>query len=240
VKPLAQKSRGEFVAHVAHELKTPLNTLSLCAQSIQGTDGADPQKRSEMLNVITDEVDRLSTLISNLLSITQMEMGTMTIQPTRVKLSDLLNDAVSSVSRGGSAAGQRFAISVDDGIDTVQVDKPLFRIALNNLLTNAIKYSAGKGVVKIAAKARGDLLEVSVTDEGIGIPENERVCIFDKFKRGDSADVHSQNGHGLGLALTKDIAELHHGSISVHSEVGKGSTFTIALRLASNVMKQSL
>ena len=237
---LAQKSRGEFVGHVAHELKTPLNTLGLCVQSLQGSDGEDQEIRSETLNIASDEIERLATLISNLLSITQLEMGNLVLEPTRVKLSDLLNDAVSSVSRAAGSIGRRFSVKVEDGLDTVQVDKPLFRIALNNLLTNAVKYSSENGLVQISAAESADGLEISVTDNGIGIPEAERESIFEKFSRGKSAEVSERSGHGLGLALTRDIVELHHGSIRVQSELGKGSRFTIELIRDSGVLRTAL
>ncbi|MCR9277787.1 MAG: PAS domain-containing sensor histidine kinase [Pseudomonadaceae bacterium] len=237
---LARNSRGEFVGHVSHELKTPLNTLALCAQSLQGPDGDDDEYRHETLNIINDEVERLALLINNLLSITQIEMGTLAIQPTRVKISELITQLVDGVQRSTSDKKLRYSIEVADNIDTAQLDKSLMTIALNNLLTNATKYSEDGGAIRVSVLESDESLQFSVTDTGIGIPENELDSIFDKFCRGKGEAVAKRNGHGLGLALVRDIVELHHGSIRVQSRVGSGSKFTIDLWKQAGILEQAI
>lgn len=237
---LARNSRGDFVGHVSHELKTPLNTLSLCAQALQGPDGDDEEYRHETLNIINDEVERLALLINNLLSITQIEMGTLNLSRVRVKVSDLIEQAVASVKRTAPDKKLRFSVEVSDSIDTAQLDKTLISIALNNLLTNAVKYSDEGGAIRVNATESDDSLQFSVTDTGIGIPEDEMDSIFEKFERGQRTDVTSRPGHGLGLALARDIVELHHGTIRVQSRLGAGSKFTIDLWKQSGVLDQAI
>ncbi len=237
---LARNSRGEFVGHVSHELKTPLNTLSLCAQSLQGPDGDDEEYRRETLNIVNDEVERLALLINNLLSITQIEMGTLAMQPGRVKVSELITQTVETIRRSAPDKQLRYSVDIADNVDTAQLDKSLISIVLNNLLTNAIKYSDDGGAIRISAAESEDSLQISVTDTGIGIPEDEIASIFDKFSRGKGEEVTSRSGHGLGLALARDIVELHHGSIRVQSKVGAGSKFTIDLWKQAGVLEQAI
>lgn len=236
----AHEARGEFVAHVAHELKTPLNTLSLCAQSLQGPDGEDEEFRRETLNVVNDEIERLALLINNLLSITQLEMGTLALNRSRTRIADLVTDAVESVSRSAGDKKLRFSVDAPADDQAVQIDKELMRIALNNLLTNAVKYSDDGGIVRVAVAETDESLQISVTDTGIGIPENERDRIFEKFVRGEGEQVTERTGHGLGLALSRDIVELHHGNLRVQSKVGAGSKFTIELWKHVGVMEQAI
>lgn len=236
----AHAARGEFVAHVAHELKTPLNTLGLCAQSLQGPDGDDETFRLETLNVVNDEVERLALLINNLLSITQIEMGTLALNKTRTRIADLVNDSVESVSRSAGDKQLRFSVDAPADDQAVQIDKELMRIALNNLLTNAVKYSDDGGIVRVAVAETDESLQISVTDTGIGIPESERDRIFEKFVRGEGDEVSQRTGHGLGLALSRDIVELHHGNLRVQSKVGAGSKFTIELWKHLGVMEQAI
>jgi PAS domain S-box-containing protein len=138
---LAKRSRGEFVAQVAHELKTPLNVLAMYSESLMGEDGQSEALRIEAVNVIHDEVERLATLINNLLSITKIEMGGLHLDRQRVRLHDLLEDAFNNVSQSGRGRGLKFQLELPKELSAVYVDKDLLRIAINNLLTNAIKYN---------------------------------------------------------------------------------------------------
>ena len=190
--------------------------------------------------MVNDEVERLALLINNLLSITQIEMGTLNLNRTRTRLADLVNDAVQSVSRSAGDKQLRFSVDVPSDELAVQIDKELMRIALNNLLTNAVKYSDDGGVVRVAVSETDESLQRSVTDTGIGIPEQERDRIFEKFVRGEGDEVSKRTGHGLGLALSRDIVELHHGNLRVQSKVGAGSKFTIELWKHLGVMEQAI
>ncbi|MEN8177430.1 MAG: PAS domain-containing sensor histidine kinase [Pseudomonadota bacterium] len=236
---LARRSRGEFVAQVAHELKTPLNVLAMYSESLLGEDGNDETFRIEAVNVIHDEVERLSTLINNLLAITQFELGGMQLNRTRVRLHELLEDAFKNVSQSGRGKGLQFNLDLPREMSAAYVDKDLLRIAVNNLLTNAIKYNRPNGVVTLTAEEINGAIEISIKDDGIGISQEDQQKIFEKFFRSDDDSVREQTGHGLGLSLVQQIVHMHHGALSLQSEYGKGSAFTIRIDKDAEMMRQA-
>ncbi len=240
VEVLAKRSRGEFVAHVAHELKTPLNTLAMYSEALQGEDGQTEDFRIEATNVIHDEVERLSTLIGNLLSITKIEMGSLGIKRQRVRLRDLLEDIFANISRNDGGKNLNFEIDLPQELSAVSIDKDLFRIAINNLLTNAVKYNKPGGTVTLSVEETDQAIWISVQDTGIGITPQDRECIFDKFYRSEMGEVRERTGHGLGLSLAKDIVKLHNGSLSVESTLGEGSEFVVGLWKESNSLQQAI
>ncbi|MEE8428000.1 MAG: ATP-binding protein [Gammaproteobacteria bacterium] len=229
VEQMAKQSRAEFVAHVAHELKSPLNVLAMYSEALQGKEGESETFRIEAANVIHDEVERLSTLISNILSITKIEMGSMEIKRQRVKLREFLQDALEHASR--DARGKDFSISLDapKELNAIFADKALLSIAVNNLLTNAIKYNRPGGSIVLAAEENEEAVRISVRDGGIGIAPEDQVRIFEKFYRSNAEEVRQLPGHGLGLALSKEIVQLHHGTLTVHSKLGEGAEFVIEI-----------
>ncbi|MEE8342921.1 MAG: PAS domain-containing sensor histidine kinase [Gammaproteobacteria bacterium] len=225
----AKQSRAEFVAHVAHELKSPLNVLAMYSEALQGKEGESETFRIETANVIHDEVERLSTLISNILSITKIEMGSLGIKRQRVKLREFLQDALDRATR--DARGKDFSISLDapKELNAIHVDKALLSIALNNLLTNAVKYNRPGGSIVLATEENDEAVRISVRDTGIGIAPQDQGRIFEKFYRSNAEEVRQRTGHGLGLALSKEIVQLHHGTLTVHSKLGEGAEFVIEL-----------
>jgi len=240
LESMAKSARGEFVAHVAHELKSPLNVLRMYSEELLNADDLAEEFRVEAVNVIHDEVDRLSTLISNLLSLTKIEMGSLSIDRQRVKLNELLEDALNTVSRGGLGADLQFRLRSPRVLSPVAVDKDLLRVAINNLLTNAIKYNRPGGEVTLAAEESDEAISIVVKDTGVGIDEGDVDRIFDKFFRSDCESVRKTSGHGLGLALARQIVELHHGTLSVSSVPGEGSEFVIELRKEPGLVKQAI
>lgn len=229
VEVLARTSRAAFVAQVAHELKTPLHVLSMYSEALQGAEPGDEELRIEASNVIYDEVARLSQLINNMLSISKIEMGSMGIQRQRVKVPDLLLDVVSTIKHTRAAEDLEFETNIPAEMAAQQLDKDLLRVALNNLLSNSVKYNRPGGKVIVSAEEDQDVLRIRVSDTGIGIAEQDLPKVFDRYFRSDSEEVTAKAGHGLGLALTKDIVELHNGSITARSVVGKGTEFIIEL-----------
>jgi len=240
LESMAKSARGEFVAHVAHELKSPLNVLRMYSEELLNADDLAEEFRVEAVNVIHDEVDRLSTLISNLLSLTKIEMGSLSIDRQRVKLNELLEDALNTVSRGGLGADLQFRLRSPRELSPVAVDKDLLRVAINNLLTNAIKYNRPGGEVTLAAEESDEAISIVVKDTGVGIDEGDVDRIFDKFFRSDCESVRKTSGHGLGLALARQIVELHHGTLSVSSVPGEGSEFVIELRKEPGLVRQAI
>ncbi len=237
---LARRARSDFVAHVSHELKSPLNILAMYSESLMDENGVDESTRIEAVNVIHDEVERLSTLINNLLSITKIEMGSISLERTRVKLVEFLDDTFNAVSRAGHDSSLTLSLQLPKELSAVYIDKDLMRVAVSNLLTNAIKYNRPGGSVTLSAEETDDQFIVRVKDTGIGIAPNDLAKVFDKFYRADSDEVRERGGHGLGLALSKQIVDLHHGTLTATSILGQGTEFTLTLVKNATLMKQTV
>ena len=237
---LARSSSAEFIAHVSHELKTPLNVLGMYSETLLGPATDDAAVRIEAANVIHDEVERLGLLITNMLSITRIETGSMNIERTRVKLHDLLQDAFDTNARAGREKNIDFRLEVPREISPVALDKNLMRVAINNLLTNAIKYSDPGGKVTMTVEETDMTVCIKVSDTGLGIASEDMERIFDKFYRAENDAVRQRSGHGLGLPLAREIVQLHQGTLTVNSSPGAGSEFTIEFNKESGLLKKAV
>lgn len=237
---LAKKSSGAFIAHVAHELKAPLNTIALYGEAVQGKNGSSENFRIEAGNVIHDETERLSQLITNILSITRIELGNISIERKRVKLRDLLQDIFDTNTRMSQDKHLQFEATLPREFSPVAVDKGLLRIAINNLLTNAIKYSNPGGKISFTAEESDNNVSITVKDNGIGIAPDEKDKIFDKFYRSENEETQSRSGHGLGLSLAREIIQLHNGTLTLNSTPGSGSEFIINIRKDTDLLKQAI
>lgn len=228
---LARQAGNDFVAHVSHELKSPLNVIGMYAETLADSD--EEALRVESLNVIQDEIERMNALVGNLLNVSKLETGSMSPERNRVRLDDLLRDAYEHALPRAEGRQLRVSLDLPRELEAVAIDKDLFRIALNNLLTNAIKYNRPGGSVLLAARNEEHEIVISVRDTGIGIGPEDRERVFEKFYRASEKDAKAaRGGHGLGLYLAAQIVELHHGRLTVDSELGMGSTFSIHLKIA--------
>jgi PAS domain S-box-containing protein len=234
---LAKQGSGAFIAQVAHELKSPLNVISMYAQTLQGGQETSTEFLVEAANVIKDETERMTMLINNTLNLTKIEMGSISIKRSRVKLKDLLEDSFDTCVRNDQENDLEFKLQLPAELGPVAVDKELMRIAINNLLTNAIKYSNPGGVVSLSAEETDSNVRIAVSDTGIGIDSGELEKIFEKFYRSGNSEVRKRVGHGMGLALAREIVQLHQGTLTVSSEPGKGSRFTIEFRKEADLLK---
>jgi PAS domain S-box-containing protein len=237
---LATQSRDEFLAHVSHELKSPLNVINLHAELLLETDTIGSDESIKSTNVIIDEVERLSLLINDLLNISKFESGITTLNRQRVKIHDFLKDTFTSATRSAAEKNITPHIEIARSISTMNIDKDLFRVALNNILSNSVKYGRNGGKVSLIAEDVDDTVQIEISDDGIGIYEEDKKHIFEKFYRSESEEVQEQPGHGLGLALTKEIILLHGGHLDVQSEKNKGTTFTIKIKKTSTVLKEAV
>ncbi len=229
---LARQAGNDFVAHVSHELKSPLNVIGMYAEMLADSD--DESMRVESLNVIQDEIERMNALVGNLLNVSKLETGSMSPERNRVRLDDMLRDAYEQALPRAEGKQLRVLLDLPRELEAVAIDKDLFRIALNNLLTNAIKYNRPGGSVTLAARNEDNEIVISVRDTGIGIAPDAQDRIFEKFYRVSEAGAATQRGgHGLGLYLAAQIVELHHGRLVVESEPGVGSTFSVHLKIVS-------
>jgi signal transduction histidine kinase len=227
---LARQAGNDFVAHAAHELKSPLNVIGMYGEMLADGGADDPALRVEAINVIQDEVERMNSLVNNLLNVSKLETGSMRPERHRVKLDDLLQDAWQQARTRAESKGIRLELQVSRELAAVAVDKDLFRIALNNLLNNAIKYNQAGGSVVLAAE-EGDVdVVIAVRDSGIGMSPEDTARVTEKFYRVRETGTEQRGGHGLGLYLTNQIIELHHGRLTIESELGHGSVFSIHLK----------
>ncbi len=237
---LARKARTEFVSHLSHELKSPLNVLALYSESLLSSAGQSREHQIEAANVIAEEVDRLSSLISSLLSMTQIESGSFTPDRNLVKLQDVVSAAFEEAKAMAADKHCTFELNAPKEMNPVFVDKDLIRVAITNLMSNAVKYNKENGTVTVTLEDTEDAIQLRVADTGIGIGEQEAAQIFDKFYRSTDERVQSIGGHGLGLALAKQIVELHHGTLLLNRDRDEGVEFIINLWKEATAVKQAI
>lgn len=232
----AEQASRDFVSHVSHELKAPLNSLKSYSEMLMDGEADEEETRHLFYNTINEEVDRLAQLVDNLLSITKIEMGNLQIQTTRVKTIDFLNSLYFSAEAQAKGKNISMHLSLPDRLPAMQVDKTLMSVALINLLSNAVKYTDEGGSVSLKAEENEDVIMIHVIDSGIGISEADLKHVFDKFYRSDDSQARARTGHGLGLALSQQIVQLHGGDIQVISHPGKGSQFTVILEKSEDIL----
>ncbi|MDO8682565.1 MAG: ATP-binding protein [Armatimonadota bacterium] len=221
--------RRDFVANVSHELRTPLATLRAMAETVVLRAKDSPDTGIEFANKIVDEVQRLTSITDELLDLAEMEEGKRQLATSRVPIS-LIVEQVLTQARP-AAESKDLTLTATGGLDReVEVDAEAMVQALSNLVTNAINYTMPGGSVKIEVERTENAALISVIDTGIGISKADCERIFERFYRVDKARSRASGGTGLGLSIAKHIVELHEGRITVESELGKGSRFTIALR----------
>ena len=237
---LARQARADFVSNLSHELKSPLNVLSLYSESLLSESGKSEEFRIEAANVISEEVDRLNKLVIGLLNMTQIENGSLTPDRQLVKLREVAEAAFVEAKNSATDKDTEFVFDAPKEINPVYLDKDLIRIAITNLLSNAVKYNRPGGRVHLKIEETEDAIQIRVADTGIGISEDEQAKIFDKFYRSTDEQVQAIGGHGLGLALTKQIVELHHGSLSLNHEYADGAEFIINLWKETTAVKQAI
>jgi K+-sensing histidine kinase KdpD len=223
------RMKSDFLGIVSHDFRSPLASIILAARAlIKRQENADPQRMLEYLTIIVDQANRLSMLAEDTLSITKMESGQLNYFYRVVNVERLIKDAAALVN-----FSRRHSIEyhVDGTVSYIKGDQTKLRQVLQNLLSNAVKYSPRGGKVMVTAIDAGeDGLQVSVSDEGIGIPADQVDRLFQKFSRIDTAEAREIKGSGLGLWICREIVRAHGGEIWVESDPGKGSTFTFTLK----------
>jgi two-component system sensor histidine kinase VicK len=231
---MAEQARAEFLTHVAHELCSPLSTIKSYTELLMNGDVQDLETQKEFYNVITMETDRLAKLIEDLLNISKIEMGSLSLKKGLVKPVNLLDSCVAAVMSQGVNKNIQIEKLYPDSLSPLDIDKGLMGVALHNILSNALKYTPEGGKISILAEEESAHTLLHIRDTGCGMSEEDLQHIFDKFYRSDDEQVQQQKGTGLGLALTREIITLHGGTIQVESTVGEGSCFSISLSKETN------
>lgn len=227
------KLQTDFVNKVSHDLRTPLTSIRMFVETLQLGRIQDPERQKEALAIVAEETERLSGLINRLLDWARMESGRRTLNLVRQPVEPIVEAAIMAVQ--AQTLGQRGIELTRDlplGLPLVLADREALTEAVLDLLANAVKYTGPEKKIAVKAWARGPTVFIAVEDNGPGIPQREQKRIFEKFYRSSDALERSIEGTGLGLAMAKHVVSRHGGDIEVQSEVGKGSTFTIALPAA--------
>jgi two-component system, OmpR family, sensor histidine kinase SenX3 len=228
-----EEVRRDFVANISHELKTPVGALALLAETMEEA-ADDPEAVRRFAGRMRQEASRLTYLVQDLITLSRIQAAEPVPDPNPVELTAVVAEALDRCRMKASARGIELVVSCDEGLNVLG-DEDLLVTALRNLLENAVAYSPEKTRVVVSAARDGvDAAQITVADQGIGIPERDLVRIFERFYRVDPARSRATGGTGLGLAIVKHVMAAHGGKVTVWSKEGVGSTFTLRLPILTS------
>jgi len=225
----ADRAREEFIAQVTHELRTPLTNIRAYTETLSSGMFEDPKVITECYNVITKETRRLSRLVEDILSVSQLEVGSIELHVDSVDLKTLLSDGVRDVRGLADEKNIDVQLILPAKLEAVRADRDKLAVVINNLLGNAIKYTPANGNVTVGCQVAADVVVLTFKDNGIGIDPSEHAKVFEKFQRGSNPEVQNESGTGIGLYTAREIVRRHGGDIELLSEKNKGSTFMVRL-----------
>lgn len=227
-----EKQRTEFVSNASHELKTPLSSIKLMADSIIQTPDIEMDYVREFLSDMNDEVERLNRIVNKLLYITKMDTLTEKMSGNLELIN--LKDVVEGINRNlmpiAEMENKELVLNADEDI-LLMANKDILWQAIYNIVDNALKYTGEHGRVSVTLTKEKKRAVITVEDNGVGIAEDDKGRIFERFYRVDKARSRATGGTGLGLSIAQSAIDFHNGTLGVESELGVGSTFTIALPL---------
>ncbi len=225
-----EDSRSEFVSNVSHELKTPITSMKVLAESLISQDDVPAELYREFMTDIIDEIDRVNNIINDLLTVVKTDNNVSTIVVSNVSINDFIEGILKTLR---PIAAQRNIELVYETFRNInaEIDEIKLGMAINNLIENAIKYNYDDGWVRVSLNADHKYFYLKVADSGVGIPEELQDRIFERFYRVDKARSRDTGGTGLGLAITRNIILLHRGAIKVYSREGEGTLFTVRIPL---------
>ena len=226
----ASRHKSEFLATMSHELRTPLNAIIGFSQVLkEQMYGPLNEKQVDYVEDVLGSGQHLLNLINDILDLAKVEAGRMELQPSTFELPELLENAASMVRERAIRQGIGLTVATDSSVGVMEADERKVKQILFNLLSNAVKFTPGGGSVTLAATAGEEEVVISVRDTGVGISAEDQEKIFEEFYQVGAS--RTQEGTGLGLALTRRLVELHRGDLSLESEPGVGSTFTVTMPL---------
>ena len=225
-----ENTRQEFVSNVSHELKTPITSMKILADSLLMQPDVPVELYEEFMNDIVHEIDRENQIITDLLTLVKMDKTQANLNISSVKINDLLEVLLKRISPIAEKRGIKIRLETMREV-IAEVDEVKLSLACNNLIENAVKYNDDNGSVDVSLNADHKFFYIRVKDTGCGIPEDCQEQIFERFYRVDKARSRETGGTGLGLAITRNVILMHKGSIRVHSKEGEGSTFIIRIPL---------
>jgi signal transduction histidine kinase len=229
----AGRLQSDFVSAVSHEFRTPLTTLRQLTELLAHGRVQDEGRRRQYFDVLQKETARLHQLVEDLLDFGRMDAGRRQYRLEPVDLSALVREGIEEYGRDSGGNGHRIELTSNPAPLVVDADREALRRVIRNLLENAVKYSPDSPTVWVETEHEPRAAVLRVRDQGIGIPPEEHARIFDKFVRGEGAKLACIQGTGIGLAMVKEIVEMHRGNVQLSSDVGRGSTFMVRLPLSS-------
>jgi signal transduction histidine kinase len=221
--------KSSLVSTVSHELRTPLTMIQGFSELLLDRDDLGTTRSREALQQVNASALRLGRLIDDLLSVSRIDSGKLTVEFAPVDVLGVVSEVVATFE---AQTDRRFVTNLAPGLPRVMADRDKMVQVLTNLVSNAVKYSFSPAPIEIVVTAAGNHAEVAVVDRGIGISEAERSQIFEKFTRADRPEVRNVGGTGLGLYITQSLIQLQNGQLWVRSEPGEGSTFAFSLPFA--------
>ena len=230
----ANRHKSEFLANMSHELRTPLNAVIGFSEVLkEHMFGELNEKQDEYVDDIHTSGKHLLSLINDILDLSKIEAGRMELDLSEFSLPEMLQATLVLLRERAMRHDIAMSLEVAPELGTIAADERKVKQVMLNLLSNAVKFTPDGGSVAVRATAKGSVAEISVTDTGIGIAEEDQAAVFDEFKQVGADSARKAEGTGLGLALTKKFVELHGGTIHVASTPGKGSTFAFTLPIAA-------
>jgi PAS domain S-box-containing protein len=224
--------KADFFSMVSHEIRSPMNSLLMQLKNINdGLAGPVTEKQQEILSRAGDKILNLNNLVSELLDLSRIESGLISHEKEQLDMGQLLTGQISFHSPYGAEKQISIHFNCQDDLPSILANRQNMEEVCSNLITNAIKYSPVGSTIKIAASVENEYLKLQFADTGFGISSDDLEKIFTRFYRVKDSNTRQIQGTGLGLAIVKSIIESHHGRISVTSEVGRGTTFTVLLPL---------
>lgn len=225
-----EDARQEFVSNVSHELKTPITSVKVLAESLIGQQGLPEELYQEFMQDINDELERMNKIINDLLSLVKMDKNASTVMISEININEFVERLLKQLQ---PIADKRNIEIIFESVRpvTAQVDEVKLEMAFRNLIENAIKYNYDNGWVRVSLNADHKFFYLKVSDSGVGIPQDLQDNIFERFFRVDKARSRETGGNGLGLAITRNAILLHRGSIKVHSVEKQGTTFNVRIPL---------
>jgi two-component system sensor histidine kinase SenX3 len=221
------ETRRDFVANISHELKTPIGAITLLAEAADSA-ADDPDAVRTFLGKLTRETTRLNELVSQIIALSRLQATETVLGAHEVLVAEILESAVGRCHPLAEARGISISLQAEPGLQVVG-DAAELETAVTNLVQNAIAYSEPGARVAVTSNVAGDLAEIRVSDNGIGISAEDQARIFERFFRVDADRSRASGGTGLGLSIVKHVAAAHGGDVTVWSRLGQGSTFTLRL-----------
>lgn len=229
-----ENMRKEFVANVSHELRTPLTTIKSYTETLLEGALEDKNIASTFLGVVNNEVDRMTRLVSDLLELSRLDSKETRWNKVAVNSGYIVGEVISKLQMSIKQKGQEIKVDIPERAPDIFVDKDKIEQVLQNILSNAIKYTPENGKIFVKLEEQGNETKIVIKDTGVGIPKEDLPRIFERFYRVDKTRSREQGGTGLGLSIAREIIEAHDGKIGIESELGKGTSVILSIPAISH------